>query len=169
MEKLTTLDDLTTEMARLRTQIQRDQERLLEMETLIRLATKYNLSMPDTRVTAEGALAIVNAHQHVNNLPSPLTVKELLIRTAERVLSDGKRRLSRELVRDMLRHGVAVPGEDPAGNLSSYLSKEKDTFESDVKAGGWTLKCLLKNARPDEVGASSGLFSNGSQTPHHAG
>jgi hypothetical protein len=34
-------------------------------------------------------------------------------------------------------------------------------FVSDVKAGGWTLRRLLKKARPGDVSASPGLFSNG--------
>jgi hypothetical protein len=168
MEKPSSLEDLNTEASRLRAQIERDQASLAEIETLLRLVEKYQLSVPHTRVTSEGALSMVlSAPQHATRSTGE-TVKELLLRTAAAILSDGRRRLSRELVHEMKRHGVYVPGEDQAGNLASYLSREKETFESNVKAGGWTLRQPQIKARPGEVGASSGLFSNGSEATHHA-
>jgi len=89
-----------------------------------------------------------------------------IISACEDILGDGRRRLSRELTKDLHERGIEVRSGTPDANkeaaaLSSYLSKEKAIFVSDVKAGGWTLKRLPKKVKPDDVGASSGLGHNG--------
>jgi hypothetical protein len=89
----------------------------------------------------------------------PLTKREQVIDAATRILSDGTRRTSRELL-SIIELVVDIGGKDPAAALASYLSHEKDLFESDLKKGGWTLRRLTKKVRPDDAGTSSGLFNN---------
>jgi len=76
------------------------------------------------------------------------------------ILSDGRRRVSKEIVPELAKLGVSLNhSKDPAGLLASYLSREKNRFVSDVKQGGWTLTRLIHKARPTDVDASAGLFS----------
>lgn len=159
MERPTTLESLMAEAQDLRA-------RLEEIETLIRLATKYKLGTgagtaitssanPAKQITGAGVLTVLAAQMSGFGT----TMKDKIINGSEHVLSDGKRRLSREIVADLAAIGVVVPGDDPAGYLATYLSKEKSRFTSDVKAGGWTLTRIVQKGRPGDVGASSGLFN----------
>jgi hypothetical protein len=159
----TTLQGLATEAQELREQIAKASERLEEIETLVRLAAKYNLNvdvkptailMQPKRVTETRIMAAAHGAAHA------LTVRDKIILGCESILDDGKRRLSRELVPLLATLGVKVGGKDPAGNLAAYLSKEKDRFDSNVKQGGWSLTRLTRRANPGDVGASPGLFSN---------
>lgn len=100
------------------------------------------------------------------------TLKEQILDTSEAVLVDGKRRSSRELLRELAYRGIVLGGRDPVTNLASYLSKEKDRFQSDKKAGGWTLVRLLKQTRPGSAPTLPGLFSNSNgadKRPYAAG
>lgn len=131
---------------------------LAELQELKRLMAKYDVSPP--QATSRVAAPVAENIAHNSTLSRALTTKDKIILGAESVLQDGQRRLSRRLLADMEKIGVIVDGKDPVANLSSYLSREKDRFESDLKLGGWTLKRLTKKARPESVGALPGLSIN---------
>lgn len=157
-----TLEGLTAEAKSLREQIEEHQARIEEIDTLVRLAEKYNLWVGRTvetdvqpkRVTDARALGAAHLAGRV------FTVRDRIILGCESILGDGKRRLSRELVPELAKLGVIVGGRDPVGNLAAYLSKEKDRFDSNTKQGGWSLTRLTRRANPGDVDASPGLFSH---------
>ena len=149
------VESLTEKIARLRDTVAAAQAEIEEIETLLRLAEKYRLNPGPAEITAAATARALAALE----LAPRMTIKERILTAAESVLLDGKRRVSRELMADMAKLGVVVGGGDPAANLASYLSREKDIFESDVKAGGWTLKRLTKKAKADSVGALSAFSS----------
>jgi hypothetical protein len=91
----------------------------------------------------------------------PKSQRQRIIEAADMVLSDGRRRLSRELLPELTKLGVIVGGKDPSGNLAAYLSREKERFHTDQKRGGWTLTRMMQKARPADVVATAGLFTNG--------
>lgn len=67
-----------------------------------------------------------------------VTKKETILATAAQILSDGRRRTSKELVEELKTHGVDIGGQDPVNNLAAYLSPD-DRFESKRSEGGWGL------------------------------
>lgn len=75
------------------------------------------------------------------------------------MFKEVSRPIPRELLVELEALGVKVNGKDASSNLSVYLSREKDIFTSDVKAGGWTLLKLQKKARPEDVAASRASVS----------
>jgi len=100
------------------------------------------------------------------------SIKDQILDTTELVLEDGQRRDSRSLLTELAKRGVEVRGTDPMTNLASYLSKEKERFQSDRKLGGWTLTRLTKRARPSDALTSLGLFSRSigaGERPHTQG
>lgn len=125
---------------------------LSELQEMKRLMEKYQVR------AAEQASSIVSQVEGKIAASAAMTVKDRILSGAESVLEDGKRRRPRELLEDMARIGVTVPGENPAQNLSSYLSREKDRFESDPGLGGWTLKRLTKKANPRDAATSQGFI-----------
>jgi hypothetical protein len=158
VESAITFENLAAEIARKRAELK-------ELEELLRLAEKYLRHAQPVRVTGVGAIgALAMLAQKERNAASfGATKKDRILNGCEFVLSDGKRRISRQLVIELAEHGIRVGGENPgteAANLSSYLSREKDRFVSDVKLGGWTLRRLLQKGGPENVGASSGPYIN---------
>jgi hypothetical protein len=89
------------------------------------------------------------------------TLKDQILDACEEILTDGRRRFSRELLRELAYKGVMLTGRDPATNLASYLSREKARFQSDKKAGGWALVRLIKQTRPGSAPTLPGLHTNG--------
>jgi hypothetical protein len=66
------------------------------------------------------------------------TKKDRILSTSAEILSDGRRRTSKELLGELKERGVEVDGNDPATNLASYLSRAEG-FESNRRDGGWGL------------------------------
>jgi len=156
MEPTITLENLAAEIAHKKAELE-------ELETLYRLSQKY-LSQPHPqRVTQVGALAALAAVTERERTAASFgtTKKDRILNASEFVLSDGKRRISRELLKEIATYGIEVGGEDAAGNLASYLSRERTRFVSDVKLGGWTLKKLTNEARPEDAATSTGLSYQG--------
>lgn len=119
------------------------QHRLEEIETFLRLCKKF------TGLTVPGALDASTAPRQTSPLEfsePPVEsglLRDRILNTTARILSDGRRRSTRRLVVELHAQGVSVGGVDPATNLSSYLSKAKDRFDSSAKLGGWGLRDQL--------------------------
>ncbi|HEV2700787.1 MAG TPA: hypothetical protein VGV09_04095 [Steroidobacteraceae bacterium] len=161
-----TLEGLAAEAATLREHIEQYRVRLEEIETLVRLAEKYNLCVdrhievvPEPKRVTDSRLFAA-----IHRAARDMTIRDRIILGCESILDDGKRRLSRELVPELAKLGVNVGGKDPAGNLAAYLSKEKDRFDSNIKLGGWSLTRLTRRANPGDADTSPGLFSNNGLT-----
>lgn len=158
------LNDLESRAETLRQRIAEDQKSLEEIETLKVLMMKFlpNLldSSPMKRVDAGGMLSAV-AHTVVRAKEE--TKRDRIVYAVREVLSDGIRHTTRELI-DYLKmlYGIEIGGTDPVALLSSYLSREKTIFHSDLKAGGWALRSAPGEAKSGDVGASPDLFINGS-------
>lgn len=149
--------DIERRIAALEGEIERLEAEREEIEEFIRLADKFGVRDLTTQSVANVTAELVN---RLANQPKK-TLRDQILDTAEQVLSDGERRVSRDLLPKLKELGVELGGKDPVLNLSSYLSKAKDRFTSDVRAGGWTLTRLTKKReRPDDAGTSSGLISN---------
>lgn len=95
------------------------------------------------------------------------TKKDRILETSRDILSDGRRRSSRELVEELKRRGVEIGGADPVNNLAAYLSPDKH-FDSRRSEGGWGLVLPPKKGGPGDVGASKGPVSvnNGAVQRH---
>lgn len=159
----TTLDSLSAEASRLAALIRDSQSRLNEIETLIRLAKKFNLAGTGS---PQPIAASLEAHtkQLAERIANPQTMKARILSACETVLADGSRRFSRQLVLELAKVGVVVGGADPAANLSSYLSKEKDLFTSNLQLGGWTLTRLTQKVALANVQTAAGA-GNPSNSP----
>jgi hypothetical protein len=147
------LVNLNAEAERLRRIIQDAQKSLSEITSMIPFVEKYGPILSGPKPVGN-SVDIVSAR-----LRGELKVskKDRILRASEHILADGKRRISRQLLSDLMLSGVEVGGSDPVLNLSSYLSREKDRFTSNLKAGGWTLVRLVQQARPVDVDASTGF------------
>lgn len=149
-------DQVLDQIARKKREIEERLKEVAELEELLRLADKHRL---EVSVPIAASLNRLQAQLEVR--PSELqTLRERIIAAAESVLSDGKRRVARELLPEMAKYGVKLEGKNPQSNLSSYLSREKDKFVSDVKLGGWTLRSLAVQARALDAPTSRALFNN---------
>jgi hypothetical protein len=150
-------EDVFATIARKQREIEERQKDISELEELLRLADKHRLEVSSPNIGA-GLDQLRNRLEVTRTVPQ--TLRERIIAAAETVLSDGQRRFARELLPELLKYGVRLEGKNPAGNLASYLSREKDRFISDAKMGGWTLRVLAQKGRAPDVGASRALFSN---------
>jgi hypothetical protein len=163
MDQYKPLNDLDARAEELRRVIADAQKSLQEIETLKMLVTKYLPNVLELsavkRVDAGSALAAV---AYTVGRAKRETKRDQIINGVREILSDGRHRLSRELLGDLQQLGVEVGGSDPAALLSSYLSREKSFFESDLKAGGWALRQASSRVRSDDVAPSPDLFINGS-------
>lgn len=167
----TTLIDtasLRERMEKLRSSIADQQKQVDEIAMLLVLAEKYTGTIATgqaAQVTGAGVLkaignAILRGHGE--------TKRSRIISACSEVLSDGQRRLSRELTAHLRQRGIEVrkgpfDADKEAAALASYLSKEKDIFVSDVKEGGWTLKRMQEQerARLQSAGTLRSLFDHG--------
>lgn len=168
MDQNDSISKLEARAEQLRAEISAMQKNLEEMTTLIVLMKKYlQYDAKPVRVTSQ---VIASAVAVAAKQAAGETKHQRIVRTTDAVLADGRRRLSRQLVVELRERGVEVGGKDEAARLASYLSHEKYRYQSDVKAGGWTLRRLLKQARPGEAPTSTGLSFNGSvaTTPQDA-
>jgi hypothetical protein len=151
-------DQLFREVSRLRDELSRVESEAVELDTLIRLGEKYNaLNTERPRPASELMAAVTVRIAGVDAKPS--TLRERIIWAVSEILKDGRRRFARDLLPVMKQMGVDLGGKNPSSNLSAYLSREKDIFVCDVKAGGWTLHRLQKKVRPEDVAASRASVS----------
>ena len=151
--------------------IRESEERLSKLDELQELATElFGASATDDVTIRSGlAAAPLLAAVAVKSGSVRVTKKEAILTGAESILSDGRRRTSKELVEELKTYGVEIGGIDPANNLAAYLSPEKERFDSDRSKGGWGLVLRdPKKANPTDVGASAGLFGSttGASQPH---
>lgn len=149
----------------LREELAQAEEKHRDLDELVRIAEKYDL-VPKARAASDLLNELIGPSFKAS---THTTQYDRVVRGSEAILSDGKRRLSRDLLPELDALGVKVGGKNPKGLIATYLSREPDVFESDTKLGGWALRRLTKKARPNEVSASLGLFLNGSQATHPAG
>jgi hypothetical protein len=170
MEPYNAYSQLEARAEELRQTIADAQKSLEEIDTLKRLVTKYlpavlDLS-PMKKVDPAGLLAAV---AHTVMVAKRETKRDQIINAARVILSDGNRHSSRYLVVALEGLGVRIGGDDPAALLSSYLSREKAMFESDLKAGGWALRPASGGVRSDDAATPPDLFINGhTNHPGHA-
>ncbi len=166
LQEYSTLESLSAEAARLQVLIRESEERLHEVRTLIRLAKEFNLATSPAPEPISSILASRMARL-AGLKANPASLKSRIIEACEHILSDGERRLSRELLPELARRGVILEGSDPAANLSAYLSKERDRFTSNQKLGGWTLTRLTQrsNNAPSAVVAGTVKAGGNSESP----
>lgn len=100
--------------------------------------------------------------------PEGQSKKDRILGSVEKILMDGRRRTTRELLDELTKQGIEVGGRDEMNNLAAYLSPQKERFNSDRKAGGWGLNNLPKKGSPDERSRPSGLAGNGVSSSHSA-
>lgn len=118
-----------------------------------------NSGAPLLRPQGSPAWEAVLHHLDMDDPPPP-TMRERITNTCALILADGRFRTTRLLVRELHdRFGVVVSGKDPVANLASYLSHD-DRFVSSKRHGGWSLRQLSIEGRPD--GDASGLMSDAS-------
>jgi gamma-glutamylcysteine synthetase len=148
-------DEKYREVARLRDALERAIAEAKEYDTLIELAQKHKYELHSAADTIQKVV-----EQTVTRaFSTEKSQKQRVVEAAEAILADGVRRYSRDVLREMEKMGITLTTQDPVGTLSVYLSREKDIFTSDVKAGGWTLRRLQKKARPEDVAASRASVS----------
>jgi hypothetical protein len=141
--------------------IRTSQERLGKLDELEKLALQLfssdeasgasatmELVAIKPEVAALGAIAIAAVAAHK-------TKKDRILETSLDILSDGRRRQSKELVDELQKRGVEVGGRDPVNNLAAYLSPD-ERFDSKRSEGGWGLVLRPKKGGPNDVGASKG-------------
>jgi len=117
----------------------------------------------------DAAIADLQAYAEAAVQKAGQSKKDLIVGTVERILMDGKRRTTKELLAELSQQGIEVGGADPGNNLAAYLSPQKERFNSDRKRGGWGLNNLPKKGSPDDASPPSGLRLNGaSKFPHAA-
>ena len=143
---------LTRKIRETQERLHEDQKRLDEIETLLRLSRKYGLL---TTGTQSGQTELTVHMERMGLVPEPRhPLRARIIASADLILSDGKRRLSRELLPELARYGVVVDGQNASANLSAYLSREKHLFQSSPSDGGWTLTRLARRGfqlNPEEL------------------
>jgi hypothetical protein len=106
---------------------------LAEIETFLKLSRKFARNSAESVPWTE--LVSVSA-----GLPNVTAQRERILDAAERILSDGRRRSTRDLLTELTRFGISPGGNNPVQNLSTYLSREKERFSTDARLGGWTVK-----------------------------
>jgi hypothetical protein len=157
---MTVLDtvELKKKLEELKAQTMELQKQMTEIGLLIMLADKY-ASLPanplPVQITGAGALQVV---ENAILRGVGLSKKQRITEIVTDILKDGTRRSSRYLVSELRARGLEIGGFDEdkdAASLSSYLSRNKD-FDSNVKAGGWTLRQFLKKAKAADAGSSLG-------------
>jgi len=79
-----------------------------------------------------------------------VTKKETILSTAAQILSDGKRRSSKELLEELKARGVDIGGTDPVNNLAAYLSPD-ERFDSRRSEGGWGLVHAPRDVSRDPI------------------
>jgi hypothetical protein len=176
MEVNVLLQNAEAEAIALRKQLEEGNKRLAELEQLVNLVKKFSVSTVAGTILPSRAVVMtgIAPPMVITNYPSQIqagnsaasghgviTKKEAILTNSAAILGDGVARFSRQLLAELSDRGVQVGGKDPILNLSSYLSREKDIFVSDQRAGGWSLRRLPKKVRPDEAPTSSGLGVNG--------
>ena len=109
------INQLKERLVQLRAESETIQKQLEELGTLIVLADKYSANQVQAttpkQVTGDGALiAVGNAILRAEGQ----TKHELIISTCEEILSDGRRRYSRELVKELRERGIEVRSKNAA-------------------------------------------------------
>lgn len=123
---------LRKEAQRLRAMITHAEQRLAEIEQLLVLMEKYGL-LPRGPQAIAGATADLERSLRSRCMPSQ---RVQVTETCAEILSDGVRRLSRELLPLLEQRGIKLGGRNPKGLLATYLSKD-DRF---ISKQGWTLR-----------------------------
>jgi hypothetical protein len=123
--------------------------RLSEIETFLSLGKKFADNSPRLDGTLGDLLGTYSA----------TTRRDRVLDASERILRDGKRRGVQELLGELESMGVSPGGSEPAQTLSTYLSRDKERFSSDVRQGGWTLRTyeVVASTLKREVSTSGGL------------
>ncbi len=165
MEPIEALARLESEAAALKKTIDDSQKRLDDITTLLRLLPKYqSILSKDQPKSIKGTVEIFREWLDEQSRRQ-ITKRQLITDAAEVILSDGVRRFSVELIKELHAQGIDVGGTNAKVNLASYLSKD-NRFESNKKAGGWTLTSASKMAKPNDAPTSLGFsFSSAVQRP----
>jgi PIN domain nuclease of toxin-antitoxin system len=156
------ISEIATKLESLKIQCAEIQREMQELGTLLVLAEKYIAAQTKAPLVPAAPVALKAMDNAI--LGAAKSKRERIVGAATEILEDGTRRSSRYLVDAIESCGVEISGNDQnkkAAALSAYLSKD-GAFESDVKAGGWTLKRLLQKAKPGDAPTSTGFSFNGS-------
>jgi hypothetical protein len=121
---------LELEAQQLRETIAVSQHRLMEIETFLKLGRRF-MGLTEADATPAELMSVMTG----------ITQRDRVLEAAERLLADGQRRTTRDLLAEMNTFGVQPGGVDPASTLSTYLSRDK-RFSNDNRRGGWTLASL---------------------------
>ena len=146
---------LELEAGSLREKIAVAQHRLAEIETFLKLAKKF-AGKSDAPTSWDDLM-------HAAIGPQPTAAqRDRIVAAAEKILSDGRRRSTRELLVELSRYGISPGGDNPLQNLSTYLSREKERFSSDVRRGGWAVKWAATRVANSENVALASAHASGS-------
>jgi hypothetical protein len=122
---------LELEAQNLKESIAVSQHRLQEIELFLKLGRKFTgKSEQDTNRDVLTAALM--------SFEPPATQRDRVLDAAAKLLANGQRRSTRELLMEMIGFGVRPGGVDPASTLSTYLSRDR-RFSNDNRRGGWTL------------------------------
>jgi hypothetical protein len=133
------------------------QHRLQEIETFLKLGRKFT-GQHEANTTPTTLAELMNV------APAAATQRDRVVDAAAKLLADGRRRPTRELLAEMNRFGVLPGGIDPASTLSTYLSRD-GRFSNDNRRGGWTLAAMAGNEERQEIGLTlAGLARYGGVT-----
>lgn len=130
---------LELEAQRLNETIAVSQHRLMEIETFLKLGRKFTGQLESNTTLAE-----------LMSISEGATQRDRVLDAAEKLLADGRRRSTRELLAELNGFGIQPGGLEPSSTLSTYLSRD-DRFSSDVKRGGWTLQKLDHMAQLSDI------------------
>lgn len=158
------LDKFAAEAERLKQVIAASEKQLDEINNLMALYRKHAPrviggmeSMDSVAGKAQLALQGMAGRQQ--------TRKDQITTNCEEILSDGVRRFSRDLVKELAARGVEIGGQsDPATALASYLCREPHRFVTNRKAGGWTLKRFSEKQRAGNAPTLPALLSSNNST-----
>jgi hypothetical protein len=131
MDFQTLVARLELEAQNLKESIAVSQHRLHEIETFLKLGRKFTGQHESNTSLAE----------LMRVAPTGVTQRDRVLDAANKLLADGQRRTTRELLTEMNGFGVLPGGVDPASTLSTYLSRDP-RFSNDNRRGGWTLSAI---------------------------
>lgn len=143
---------LELEAQNLRETIASSSHRLQEIEVFLKLGRKFT-GQPESHT------ANITGISELMNLAPGATQRDRVVDAANKLLTDGRRRTTRELLAEMNGFGVQPGGVDPTSTLSTYLSRDR-RFSNDNRRGGWTLSTLAP--RDDHATSLSELMATAS-------
>lgn len=142
LKEFKSLRDRKAEMER---GMQEIQHRMQELETFLKIADTIQ---PQKLVE----------YSEETRMP---TLKDQVLSATQRMLRGGIQMQTRDIVQELERQGIKLPGGTPAGKVlrvSLLLSREKEKFVAD-RTNGWSLKSVDGDEKEEaEAGTSASVL-----------